>query len=205
MISSELQRHLREEIKKQVITILSGEAGGGDAETETINNMFPGMPGITKRPVMHPFGFASRAPKKTIQVVGKQGNTPENRIVLGHRDARRPTDLAEGDSAIYSSDGKTVLAYFKIKVDEIHFSTGKGLGVVGQFTKDGKVSVNNQVGDLIAILSDLLKAVENIATDVSTGTVTTLLGEMPLKMAGFIPHLAAFVAAEAKFNTFKKG
>ncbi len=204
MIESDVQRFIREEIKRQLNVVLSGQSGdNADVETETIDNMYPGMPSITKRPVMHPFGFASRAPKKTISVTAKQGAEPTNRMVLGHRDSLRPKDLGEGDSVIYSSDGKSVLAFVKLLKDEISFSTGGGKGIVGKLTKDGKVSLANQVGELIAVTSKIMDDINQLMLDVQSGLVTTILGPEPLVMPTFAVDLATLAEDKIKFDTFK--
>jgi len=79
---------VRKEIERQLNVILSGQAGANTStENETIDNLYPGMPSIESRPVMHPYGFVSRAPRKTISVTGKQGAGPQNRMTLGHRDS----------------------------------------------------------------------------------------------------------------------
>lgn len=105
MNEAELKRWVRDEIQRQLIVIQNASAGGSDGQKETIDNLYPGSPSIPDRPIMHPFGFVSRATKKVISVVGKIGADPSNRMVLGHRDSKRPADLEEGESAIYSEAG----------------------------------------------------------------------------------------------------
>lgn len=105
MNEAELKKWVRQEIARQLIVIASGQAGENTVETETIENLYPGSPNIPERPVMHPYGFASRAPSGTISVTGKVGNDPSNRMVLGHRDSDRPSDLKVGEASQYSSSG----------------------------------------------------------------------------------------------------
>lgn len=105
MMDAEIQRFIREQIKQQLNIILSGAAGDNDSMTETIDTLFPGMPGITGRPVMHPFGFVSRATPGTISVTAKVGADIQNRMTLGHRDKGRPTDLLAGETCVYSTSG----------------------------------------------------------------------------------------------------
>lgn len=105
MNDPETQRYIRDQIKSQLNIILNGSAGDNDSMTETINDLFPGMPGITGRPVMHPFGFASRATAGVISVVAKVGASIQNRMTLGHRDKGRPSDLELGEACVYSSSG----------------------------------------------------------------------------------------------------
>ena len=57
---------------------------------------------------MHPFGLVSRAMKGTISVIAKVGNDIQNRMVLGHRDKGRPTDLEEGEVVLYNAFGQAI-------------------------------------------------------------------------------------------------
>lgn len=112
MNEAELKRWVRKEIQTQLNIIMSATTGLGETvEDETISSLYPGSPDIPKRPVMHPYGFASRAPTGTTSVTGKHGADPSNRMVLGHRDANRPTDLEEGESTLYSVAGYEIRAY----------------------------------------------------------------------------------------------
>lgn len=111
-IEPDLKRFIRHEIAKQMNIILTGSAGSYDpaAFSEDIEELYPGADTITQRPVMHPFGFVSSAPRGTIQVVARQGEHPSNRLVIGHRDASRPTDIAEGTAKMYSVAGFQIYA-----------------------------------------------------------------------------------------------
>ena len=101
-MDSEMMRFIREEIKRQVQIITSGETGATSTHTETINSLYPGMDPIQSRPISQPYGFASRAARGTISVTAQQGDHPGNKITLGHRDKDKPSDLDEGESAQYS-------------------------------------------------------------------------------------------------------
>lgn len=98
----DIKKMIRDEIRLQMDIILSGETGDADNISETIQNLYPGMPGITGRPTAHPYGFCSLAPDGTIQVTARQGENQANRLVLGHRAADRPADLKNGEAAVYS-------------------------------------------------------------------------------------------------------
>jgi len=104
MNDADLKRWVREEIQRQLIVIQNGQAGENTSMTETIENLYPGSPSIPERPVMHPFGFVSRAKRGVLSVIGKIGADPSNRMTLGHRDSKRP-EVEEGESGIYSSEG----------------------------------------------------------------------------------------------------
>ncbi len=111
MNEAEMKRWVRKEIQSQLNIIMSASSGLGETvEDETISSLFPGSPDIPNRPVMHPYGFASRATSGTINVVGKHGSDPSNRMVLGHRDSNRPDDLEEGESTVYSMSGYEIRA-----------------------------------------------------------------------------------------------
>lgn len=119
-MTPELRRMIRDVVLQEMDVILSGTAGSNTVEKENIDNMYPGMPTISDRPVAHPYGFASRAKKGTIQVVGKQGEHRGNRVVLGHRDVNRPSDLAEGESVMYS------MGDYRIKIFKDKAMVSKG-------------------------------------------------------------------------------
>lgn len=107
MIDPEMRRQLHIEMAKMARVILSGSAGTNTMITENIENLYPGMGTITERPIMHPYGFASRAPAKTIQVTARQGEHIGNMVVLGHRDSAKP-DVEVGESVAYSMGGYEV-------------------------------------------------------------------------------------------------
>lgn len=101
MIDADLRRFIQKEIAKQMNVILSGAAGENTLITENIENLYPGMPTIEQRPIMHPYGMVSRAPRGTIQVTAKQGEHLGNRVVLGHRASDKP-DVSVGEAVVYS-------------------------------------------------------------------------------------------------------
>lgn len=112
MNEAELKRWVKQEIARQVAVITSGQSGeNADVQSEDIENLYPGSPTIPKRPLMHPYGFASRAPKGVIQVTAKVGEGPTNRMILGHRAKDRPADIEEGESLIYSEAGYKIVAH----------------------------------------------------------------------------------------------
>lgn len=101
---------VRAEVQRQLNIVLYGQAGDNSTvENEDIDNLYQSMATIPQRPVMHPFGFVSRAAKGVFSVIAKLGNDPTNRMVLGHRDGQRPKDLDEGESRIYSLAGYQVI------------------------------------------------------------------------------------------------
>ena len=129
MIDPEVKRIIQEEVRQQLNVILNGAAGANDQQTETISAMFPGSPDITGRPVMHPFGFASRATSGTISVVARVGASSQNRMTLGHRDSKRPT-MDQGEAVLYSSGG------FQVRAQNDMILAGQVAGYQIQVKKD---------------------------------------------------------------------
>lgn len=107
-MDADQRKYIQKEIHRQLNVILYSTSGVNDHESETIDQMFPGMPSIEKRPVMHPFGFCSRAAQGIMSVICRVGDHFANRMVMGHRDPVRPNDLEEGESVIYSTGGLKV-------------------------------------------------------------------------------------------------
>lgn len=171
-MDAETIRFVRQEVQRQLNVILSGESGdNSDIENETIDNLYPGTPSIASRPVMHPYGLASRAPAGTIQVTAKQGADPSNRMVLGHRDSNRSgLDLDEGEVVLYGADGEVVLTTMKVSptkgwrvetkfgfiewdfISNLNFDTGT---VQGQIGHGGKVNFTNALGELFDTIHTL--------------------------------------------------
>ena len=132
MIDAELKRYIDLSIRQQLQIITSGAAGASTPTTEDINSLMPGMPTLTNRPIMHPYGFVSRAKKGTISVTAQQGDHPGNKLTLGHRDGNAPS-VDEGESAQYSFGGYRVVC----KNGEIFVGKGEDLEhmVVGETLK----------------------------------------------------------------------
>lgn len=105
-MDSDLIRLIRQEIRRQVQIVLSGETDGNTPQTENIGQLYPGMPTIEGRPVVHPYGMVSRAPNGTIQCNVRQGEHM-NWLVLGHRDKNRP-DLQQGEVMLYNELGEKI-------------------------------------------------------------------------------------------------
>lgn len=128
MDESQIRRLIREEVAQQLNVILNAAAGSNDSQTETISALFPGSPEIPGRPVMHPYGFVSRATQGTISVIAKVGASIQNRMTLGHRDSKRPS-LQVGEAAVYSKGG------FTARVENEKVIVGEIAGYQVQMTK----------------------------------------------------------------------
>lgn len=121
MNDAEMKRWIRDEIHRQIIVLANGQAGENDNISETIEKLYPNSPSIPKRPVVHPAGFVSRAKRGLLSIIGKIGADPSNRLVLGHRDAKREQiKLQEGESALYSDE----LYQIKAMLDGIRVAKG---------------------------------------------------------------------------------
>lgn len=116
---AELRRMIQQEIARAMNVLTNGTTKGAGQFTETIENLFPGMPPLADRPLVQPFGLASVAPNGTLSFCGRVGDHPGSRYVLGHRDASKPA-LSTGEAALYSVGG------FLVRVFADRIQVGKG-------------------------------------------------------------------------------
>ena len=134
MLDSETRKFIQIEIQRALDIILTASTGSTpNVEQETIRDLYPGMDQTQARPVMHPYGIASKAPTGTLNVVAKSGSHVGNRMVIGHRDKNRPGDLSEGESVLYSSGGMKV------------------------YTRNGKIQIASENSDNPLVLGNELK------------------------------------------------
>jgi hypothetical protein len=144
MTDPKIIKIIRDEVKKQVNVILSGSAGANSVSAETIDDLYPGYPPMQNRPIMHPFGLSSRAPRGTISVTARQGEHPANRLVLGHRDSARP-NVESGEVQLYNQYGQAIY----LKNGTVH---------VGTASANNPAVVGNE---LKAMLESLIDAIAN--------------------------------------------
>lgn len=173
MMDPQTQKYIRDEIKRALNIILSGAAGSNDQFSEDIDEMFPGMPTITKRPVMHPYGLSSRAPAKTLQVVARQGEHYGNRLILGHRDANRPS-LGSGETILYNQYGQTIY----LENGKIH---------IGKKTSSNPTVLGNELKELLTLI------LNHIMDHTHLGDLGYPTGK-PINKSDFASDLADFVA-----------
>lgn len=152
---------IRKEIALQVMIITHGQTASTQIDdspsTESIDNCPPGMPTITGRPVMHPYGLASRALKETISVIARVGNHPANKIIIGHRDKDRPALDADGDVVLYDGHGNVMM----LKDSNPYIDTGDRAFSVG-----GKDLADNLLGAIAALVkAELQKLAAKIDTN----------------------------------------
>lgn len=143
----DLKRYIRAEIARQMQIVLTGVAGSYSptAFTADIEQIYPGADTLTGRPVAHPYGLVSAAPRGTLQVVARQGEHPSNRLVIAHRDANRPTDIKDGTTKIYSAAG----LQFYVSDDGIY---------VGSGSADKPLVLGTPLNEFLGQLLDLLVA-----------------------------------------------
>lgn len=162
MDESQVRALIQAEVRRQLNVVLHGETSATDAASfsEDIANLFPGMPAILKRPVAHPFGFVSRAVKGTLSVVARVGDHIGNRMVVGHRDSGRPTDLEEGEAGMYSKGGRRInVRNAKIEIGATGASEPLVLGNV----------LLQGLTEIMAQLDTLLQTMEQKPAGITTG------------------------------------
>lgn len=182
-------------VKQQVSIILSGNTAATQVDdvpgTESIDNLFPGCPTVEGRPVAHPFGLVSRAPKGTAQVTARQGEHPANRIVLSHRDKNRPALAAEGDVWLYDPRGNAV----KLIDGKIVMKLA-GTLELGEGASKGVARINDPVTLNPATLIGALNAAPSPAgTPIVAGMTVQLVLASPTPSAGFIAQGSTKVTA----------
>jgi hypothetical protein len=147
MIDPEIKSFIQREIQRSLMLILSGQAGVNTVTTETIESPgYPGSNSLEERPVMHPFGFVSRAPQGIISVIGRQGSDPGNYLVMGHRDPGRP-EVEEGAAAMYASEKGPMM-----------MTGAKGVFVGKGGTADKPLLLGTEGGAFLGQLLDLIIA-----------------------------------------------
>lgn len=177
-MDAEVKRYIDQQISIALNVITSGQAGVTTNHTEDIANLYPGLVTMPARPVMHPFGFMSRAPKGTLSITAQQGAHPGNKMTLGHRDKNAP-EVGEGESTQYSFGGYIIA----VKNGEIFVGKGSTLEhmVVGETLKQF----------LIAVIS---------AITAHTHTFPYSAGPTPAVGTTLVPvNASAFTQAQANF------
>lgn len=174
MNDSEMRRFIQEEIKRQVQVILAGISGDNTEAVEDIQNLYPGMPTLTQRPISHPFGFVSRAMPGTVQVVARHGEHIGNWVVLSHRDKNRPK-VRPGEVVLYNTEFKTELRVYN-----------NGFEIMANGV--------NLIEEMIKLLNTIINARTNTifgpqplipqATGIPNGEEWTIIKQQLIKMKG---------------------
>lgn len=169
----EIRAMIKEEVNKMVSgIILNGQAGATTVDVEDIDNMYPGMPTVTKRPVVHPYGYASRAPRGVLSVIARIGEHFGNRYILGHRDNKKP-QLNEGETAVYSLGGHLL----KVSNDQIEITHKTGStfqiianGSIQAATKGGNLLFMNEANGELTLTNKSGKVIALKPTSITIGT-----------------------------------
>ena len=149
MLTPDIRREIKEEIKTSMYVLLSSLAGKTTSQAEDIQQLFPEMDTIESRPVVHPYGLCSRAPQGTNSVAARLGEHVNNRIIIGHRDnARKNITLDEGEVILYNQYGQ------QIRLENKKIKLGKGASepaVLGDVLADilGKILDTLIAGDFL--------------------------------------------------------
>jgi phage gp45-like len=119
MMTPEVLREIRREVRNQLSVILNAKLGESTTEDQEIIEPVPGGPTMAKRPVVHPYGLVSRAPQGKLGVTGRVGEHPGARVILGVRDVNRADiELEEGELCLYDETGnKIFLKKEKVTID----------------------------------------------------------------------------------------
>lgn len=169
MTEAEIRKIIRDEIRVALQVISSGATSKNTVNDEDIASLFPGLPTLIGRPIMHPFGFVSRAPKGTISVTAQQGDHPGNKMTLGHRYANPPS-IAEGESAVYTSDGTIIklkkngeieiTSTNKVTVTSALVEMSQNVHIKGNLQVDGNIDVggNANIGGNAVVAGNVTAA-----------------------------------------------
>lgn len=103
MIDSDDLAVIRREIATFANVILSGLTEQTQLKdvsaTEEVGNILGNDK--AQLPVAHPFGFTSRSDKGTVAVTARHGAHPASRLVVAHRDVKRPLLGEAGEVMLY--------------------------------------------------------------------------------------------------------
>ena len=147
MLDPEVKREIRREIRNAINIILNCQLGESTTEDQEIEQVYPGAAKLNKRPVVHPFGFVSRAPKGKLGVTAQVGDHPGARIIIGTRDAARAdmSFLEEGEGCLYSVAGEKIV----MRKDKTQ---------LGSENAANPVVLGTEIADLLTQLIAILKA-----------------------------------------------
>lgn len=144
MLTPEVRKAIRQEIRQYMSIILNCSLQASTNEDQEIEQCYPGGPLTEKRPVVHPYGFVSRAPAGTLGVTARVGEHPGARIILGCRDSNRADiDLDEGSVCLYDANGN------QLTLDSV--------GVhLGSSEADNPVPLGNETKELLSAIVDAI-------------------------------------------------
>lgn len=150
MLDPEIRQAIREEIKHTMAVLLPGLVGKANTtQSESIDQPYIGMAEMPERPIMHPYGLVSRAPKGTTSIHGRMSGHASNRFVLGHMDnERKNIDCNQGEVVLYNQYGQ------QIRLENGKIALGKKVdeqAVLGNVLAEfiGKLIDELETGDLV--------------------------------------------------------
>lgn len=147
---------VRKEIARACSVILHGRTAETQVDdapsTESVDDCPPGAPTIEGRPVMHPYGLASRAKANTTAVIARVGDHPANKMIIGHRDKDRPALENEGDVALYDMHGNVLM----LRDTDPYIDTGDR-----KFSVGGKDLGDDLLGAIAALVKQELEALRS--------------------------------------------
>ena len=142
-LTPEMMLAVRREVRNHLNIILNCTLGASTNEDQEIVEPVPGGPRMPKRPVVHPYGFVSRAPEGKIGVTGRVGEHPGAQVILGVRDSGRAAiALDEGEAALYNEFGQII----RLKKDLIELGDGAADPAV----------LGTELKELLVIIVDML-------------------------------------------------
>jgi phage gp45-like len=171
-MTPELLAELRAEVRKYVSLLLVGVAKNADGKLEDVETMLAGLPTIEKRPVMQPYGFTSRAKAGTPSLVGRRGEHPNNRVVIGHFDADRPALDKEGEVLLYNAFGQ------ELRLKDSKLLVGK-TSPKSAARKGDQVKVNIPIGAVVISVAAGVGTVNPNPIE-CTGTITAGSSEVEI-------------------------
>ena len=139
-------KDIRHEVHKYLNIILHATSGTSTTEDQSLTNIVPGAVEIKAIPVMHPYGYCSRAPKEKLAVTARVGEHPGARLILGFRDSAR-ADLAikDGEVCLFNEYGQKII-----------LENGKVL--LGDETSDEPVVLGKVIIEMLGKIIDLMVA-----------------------------------------------
>lgn len=190
MIDPNVLRYIHVEIRRQLNTILSCYTENADNENCDIDQPFPGADKITARPVVHPFGFVSKAPNGTLALSGRVGEHPGARIVFGHRDKmRKDIPLDEGEVCLYNAQGEKIF----LKKDKIQ---------LGDISANEPAALGNVLAECLGVIFDILIQGQSVLTTAPgnpTAPNPAVAANLTAKKAQYITNILTNILSQETF------
>ena len=148
MLDSETQRYIRQEVQRHLNILIMASSDEATKNGAKVRDMYGSTPQTPEFPAMMPWGFAHRPPTGLQTVLGRIGEHPGARIILGHRDIDKP-DLEEGEVILYNENGEQI----RLEKEKVVMQTKSGEAVR---IEDGKVKLGGSTADQAVVLGTVL-------------------------------------------------